>query len=128
MSDLRFKKSERLKSRKSIGALFERGRSFSCFPLLVKYNYVETTAAFRMLQVGFTVPSRVFRHAVDRNRIKRQMREAFRHQKNVFYERGQPVHLHAMFIYTAKKTVDYKVIEQASQELIRRLSNLKDLP
>jgi len=129
MPDLRFKKSERLKSRKRIGQLFEKGKSLSCFPLLLKYNYLEPTpglAASTLLKVGFTVSRRSFKRAVDRNRIKRQMREAFRLHKHLFYEKEEVRQIDAMFIYTARKATDYRTIEKASLELLTRLSSRAD--
>ena len=72
--DLRFPRSERLKSRKSIDVLFQRGKRFSVGDFRFIYQF-RTTAG---IQVGVGTSSRQFKRAVDRNRIKRLIREAYR--------------------------------------------------
>ena len=77
-------KQARLKSRKVIDCLFKDGKSFTVFPFRVIYQFTKlpvTPDAFQ-LQAGFSVSKRHFKKAVDRNRIKRLMREAYRLQKN----------------------------------------------
>lgn len=77
-------KQARLKSRKVIDHLFKDGKSFTVFPFRVIYHFTKlpvTPDAFQ-LQAGFSVSKRHFKKAVDRNRIKRLMREAYRLQKN----------------------------------------------
>lgn len=63
-----------MKSRKTIQQLFESGKSFSVFPFRITFSKVETG----YLQAGFSVSKRRFKRAVDRNGIKRLMREAWR--------------------------------------------------
>lgn len=73
-----FPKSERLCSRKAIEALFASGnRSFTAFPLRVVYRPAEET------QLLISVSKRHFKHAVDRNRAKRQIREAWRLNRDI---------------------------------------------
>lgn len=74
-------KSERLKQRKFIERLFREGKSFSVFPFRVYYLFTDELTA--SLQAGFTASTRNFKRAVDRNRIKRVTREAYRLQKSV---------------------------------------------
>jgi ribonuclease P protein component len=71
-------KTERLKSRKAIQTLFEQGRGFNQPPLRIVYHLSEEKGA----KAGFSVSKRNFKRAVDRNRIKRLLREAYRLQKN----------------------------------------------
>lgn len=74
-------KSERLCSRLLIDRLFEAGRSksFAAFPLRLVITTVEEPGN----QLLISVPKRNFKHAVDRNRVKRQVREAYRHNKQL---------------------------------------------
>ena len=73
-----FPKSERLCSRKAIEALFASGnRSFTAFPLRVVYRPAGET------QLLISVSKRHFKHAVDRNRAKRQIREAWRLNRDI---------------------------------------------
>jgi ribonuclease P protein component len=75
----RFTKEDRLKSRKAIESLFAQGKSFSIFPFRVVWKHAGT--AQPSLQAGFTAGSKHFKKAVERNRIRRLMREAYRLQK-----------------------------------------------
>lgn len=72
----RFPKSSRLCSRTLIDRLFEPGnsRSFTAYPMRLVFYTQEGTDS----QLLISVPKRHFRHAVDRNRVKRQIREAYR--------------------------------------------------
>jgi len=93
-------KNERLKSRKQIEQLFSKGKKFSITPFRVYYVFNETSNP--PLQSGVGVSNKNFKNAVDRNRIKRLVREAFRLQKISLQEKlkerkGQLI---VFFIYT----------------------------
>jgi len=75
-----YNKFEKLKSRKQIELLFAQGKSISSFPVKVFYLRVEHTPE-HPVQVGVGVSARNFKKAVDRNTIKRRMREAYRLHK-----------------------------------------------
>jgi ribonuclease P protein component len=76
-------KKERLKSRKLIGRLFEEGTSIKNFPFRLVYLSTEITSVFSV-KASFSVPKRNFKKAVDRNRIKRLIREAYRLEKKMY--------------------------------------------
>ena len=80
------KKTERLCSKKAIDALFSGtdSKSLSAFPIRVVYRHTEE-AGFRIL---VSVSKKRFRHAVDRNRVKRQLREAYRLNKHLLSSIG----------------------------------------
>ena len=71
-------KGERLKSRKAIDELFKNGKRFTVSPFRVFYCITKEGG----LQFGAGVSTKNFKKAVDRNRIKRLIREAYRVQKN----------------------------------------------
>lgn len=75
------KKEERLCSKKAIDALFagSDSKSLSAYPIRAVYRHTEE-AGIRIL---VSVSKRRFRHAVDRNRAKRQLREAYRQNKHI---------------------------------------------
>src|SRR5205809_6624659 len=80
-----YNKKEKLKSRKRIEELFAKGKSFSVFPVKVFFT-VATAGSFEPVQAGVGVSARNFKKAVDRNRIKRLLRECYRLNKSGLYE------------------------------------------
>jgi ribonuclease P protein component len=85
---LTFRKRERMVSRKLIEMLFNGNSSHSmaAFPLRAVYAATERNKGDVAVQLLISVPKKRFRHAVDRNRVKRQVREAFRRHKQVLYD------------------------------------------
>ncbi|MBN2274802.1 MAG: ribonuclease P protein component [Bacteroidales bacterium] len=80
-----FKKAERLSLKTHIDALFSSGATISLYPL--KFIFLPAPASFHYpAQVMFTVSTRRFKKAVDRNRIKRKIKEAYRQHKHFLYE------------------------------------------
>ncbi|MFM8451081.1 MAG: ribonuclease P protein component, partial [Haliscomenobacter sp.] len=73
-----FPKSERLKSRKEIGTLFKSGSSIGVYPLRAVWKVGQDIEKMGALQVAVSVPKKKFRRAVDRNRLRRQVRESYR--------------------------------------------------
>ena len=127
MPSCTFHKEERLKSRKIISGLFKNGRSLSAYPLKVIWNEVPVPHPGYPFQFALTVPKRSFPKATQRNRIRRQIREAFRLNKHMLYEqlpaltydRQKDTRQYAiMVIYVAKEALPYQSIEEATQKWI----------
>ena len=80
-----FCKKERVVSKKLIESLFEKGdsQSLAAFPMRVVYMQVERQAGDSLVQILISVPKKRFKHAVDRNRVKRQVRESYRLNKQI---------------------------------------------
>jgi ribonuclease P protein component len=106
-----FTSAERLKSRIAFGKLFKNGKSVKHFP--IRLVYVEWPSnSPTQVQVAFSVPKKRFKNAVDRNRIKRQMREAYRLNRAHFLT--EPKHQWALlFIYLPAEKLEYSKIEHA---------------
>lgn len=111
---------ERLKSRKAIEALFKKGKRFSISPFKVFYQIINENE----LQFGAGVSTRNFKKAVDRNRVKRLTKEAYRLQKNslqsLLKEKGKGLHL--FFIYTEKEIRKHQDIFLQTEKIINKLS------
>ncbi len=103
---------ERLKSRKQIEQLFKNGKSFVHFPYRIYLQTSNETEKTSVLQFGVGVSSKLFKKAVDRNRIKRLTREAWRLQKNELSDqvRQKNIRLNVFFIFTGKELPEYKLV------------------
>lgn len=114
-------KEERLKSRKLIERLYQEGQSVKAFPLRMVYLQTEHTSNFPA-QMGVSVPKRKFKHAVDRNRIKRLLRESYRLQKDIVYSAVDKPYVY-MISYLAKDEWSYADIEQKMKKLLTNFVN-----
>jgi len=109
-------KQERLKSKKLIERLYIEGNSVKAFPLRMVYLQTKHTSEFPV-QVGVSVPKRNFKRAVDRNRIKRLMREAYRKQKHGVYDELDIPYIF-MISYLGKTAQKYVQIEANMEKLL----------
>ena len=111
-------KQEKLKSRKLIQLLFEDGSQLKSFPLKLLFIQTKHTSNF-LIQVAFSVPKRNFKKAVDRNRIKRLMREVYRKEKPIVYQSTQKPHVF-MFIFMGTKEPNYILLEEKMKQLLHQ--------
>lgn len=114
-----FHKQERLCSKKQMDLLFSKGKGSLAYP--VKMVWLETPVELQHpAQSMFIVPKRQFKKAHDRNKLKRRMREAYRLQKNTFYDSitasGKKIIL--AFIYVGKASEEYALIEKSIVKLL----------
>jgi ribonuclease P protein component len=115
-------KNERLKSRKQIEGLFSEGKKFSIVPFRVHYLF--NKSADPPLLFGAGVSNKNFKKAIDRNRIKRIAKEAWRLQKKSLREKlkEQNRQLHIFLIYTGKILPEYKDVCTAMHKILEKLT------
>ncbi|HKH60488.1 MAG TPA: ribonuclease P protein component [Flavitalea sp.] len=114
-------KNERLKQRKFIEQLFREGKSFSVFPFRIYYSFMEELTS--PLQAGFSASTRNFKRAVDRNRIKRITKEAYRLQKNKLNDELtlRKKKLAVFFVYTDKNLPAFEIVKDRIQIALQKL-------
>ncbi len=107
---------ERLKSQKIIEKLFLQGKSVTVYPL--KLLYLETVHwDGAKIKTGVSVSKRNFKKAVDRNRIKRLLREAFRLNKGEYFN-NIPTSYALMILYIGKDTADFDLVNSKTKLLL----------
>jgi ribonuclease P protein component len=114
-----FKKQEKLKKSKLIEQLFAQGKSLTIFPIKLIYLEIEHNSPYK-IQTGVTVSKRNFKKAVDRNRIKRLLREVYRKNKFVIYESENTKKHIFMFIYLGKTEFEYPILEGKMKLLLQK--------
>ena len=117
-----FPKQERIVSQKLIDELFTGGQSHSltAFPLRAVYSVCSVSTKVQLL---LSVPKRRFKHAVDRNRVKRQVREAFRRHKDVLYPSvPDNQRLFLAFIWLADEHFPTAEVEKRVVRLMQRIA------
>jgi ribonuclease P protein component len=114
------KKHEILRSKKSIKELFNNGSSFFLYPFRIYYqpnNISETN------QLLFSVSKKNFTKAVDRNLIRRRMREAYRLNKTLLnVNENQSLSLSIALVYISKFKLPYSEIENKLKQVFVRLN------
>lgn len=128
-----FTKSERLCSKKVLGELFKKGsasvRTFYLFPFRVLYLPHDPDRTEALPAIVITVPKRTFKRAVDRNLVRRRVREAYRLNnvnagQRVEPSQSRPGHArpaYIAFLYTAKQIISFDEIEKGMKLALTKL-------
>ena len=109
-------KQERLKSKKLIEKLYAEGDSVKTFPLRMMYVQTAHTSEFPC-QVGVSVAKRNYKLAVDRNRLKRLMRETYRLQKQIVYNNLDKPYVF-MISYIGSEEIKYEDLYLKMEKLL----------
>lgn len=120
-----FRKRERLVSLRLIDELFGGGhsRSVAAFPLRAVFMQRPRGAHDEPLQMLISVPKKYFHHAVDRNRVKRQVREAWRLHKSLLAEAlASDKQLLIAFVWTSDTLLPSSAVAERVANLTRRIT------
>jgi ribonuclease P protein component len=119
-----FNKTEVLRSKQQIKELFDHGSSFFLYPF--KVFFAQTPATSIPAKVLISVPKKIFKKAVDRNLIKRRIRESYRCNKNMIND-DLPggTSLSLGLIYVGKLILPYEEINNKLKQALLRLINVE---
>ena len=120
-----FKKEERLCNKKLIDGLFHSGSSFLCYPFRVSWLLVDEAMPFPA-QVMIVVPKKRYKRAVDRNLVKRRIREAFRLNKQQYlYQQLDEAGKRIVFSinYVGKEILPSELIGKKMLKLLQQLNS-----
>jgi ribonuclease P protein component len=112
---------QRLKSDKAIETVFKEGKSLFAYPIKMVYCILPLEATTFVIYAGVSVSKRIFKRAVDRNKIKRQLRESIRlnMQKNLMELKETCA---IMVIYVSKEKLDYSIIDKSITKLLKKVN------
>jgi len=116
--EFKFQKQEKLKRKKLIEQLFKEGKSVTIFPLRLFYLQCEH-GGIKPIRAGFSVSKKKFKRAVDRNRIKRQLREAYRLNKAEVYKLIDKKYI-IMIIFVDNKKYDSRHINLKTIRILKK--------
>ena len=120
-----FTKAERLKSKRIIDLLFNDGKVIAFHPVKLIWSEVELPVG-QAIQFGVSVPKRRFKLAVDRNAIKRKMREVIRLNKHSLVDTigMKEKQLALMILYTGNKMPEYSLLHKKITAAFNRLNEI----
>lgn len=124
-----FTKKERICSKLLIDKLFSGGnQSTAVYPL--RAVYMSTEKDDTPVSVLISVPKRKFRHAVDRNRMKRQIREAYRLNKHILWDKleNTPQGIAIAFICIADKPCTTANVMSSVRKILHRIEERTPVP
>jgi ribonuclease P protein component len=116
-----FPKSEKLCGATNIDNLYQKGRKFVVWPMRITYMESEDTHS----QVLIWAPKSLFHRAVDRNRLRRLMREAYRLNKHILGDVDKTYQL--AFNYIDKQKHDFQLINRAMCKALKRLATANEI-
>jgi ribonuclease P protein component len=122
MRKFTFRKEERLSKEKLIQELFKKGSSFYLYPFKVFFLKVPDPGDSH--QVLISVSKKLFARAVDRNTIKRRVREAYRLNKDVY---GMEPKFAIAYIYSVKEILPSSQIRERLLKTVKRLANVEKI-
>lgn len=120
--DRTYNKHEKLKSKKLIDKLFTEGQSVSAYPFRMVYMETSPDDADTPIKTGVSVSKKHFKKAVDRIRIKRLMREAYRLNKTTYFNNITTSYAF-MILYIGSSKPTYIQVEQSMNKLFKKFTN-----
>ena len=121
--DSTFKKDERLKSSLAIQDLLKQGQTLSLFPLKIYWRTVVDAGQKYPARIAISVPKKKFRKAVDRNLLKRRIRESYRKNKQNLYESLElsDLKVNMLILFMSDEFAPYEEIAEKLKAILSKL-------
>ncbi|HPR32078.1 MAG TPA: ribonuclease P protein component [Prolixibacteraceae bacterium] len=119
----RFPKKERLTHKEELDRLYRSGTVFFAYPVKFIIRPVEKEIGIPLVKVAFSVPKKSIKKAVERNLLRRRMKEGYRQNKALLSDDpAMPEHpVQIMMIYIEKVILDYTAIERGIQKGLKQV-------
>ena len=114
-----FPNIEKLKSKKLLDELFTSGKKLNEYPIKLVFKQLDFDEDV-LIKTGVSVPKRNFKKAVDRNRIKRLLRETYRLNKYIIHK-GLDKKYVCMFLYLGKEMPSFEILNKKMILLLNKL-------
>jgi len=118
-------REERLRSRKWMERLRSNGIAVKTPSLILVYMPIEEGVfPSTNMSVMFSVSKRLYKRSVDRNRVKRLMRESYRRQKEILRPVAAANHVHCLmqFIFTGRQLPEFPYVYSRVTDVLKRMS------
>lgn len=118
-----FPKKERLCSRLQLEQLLTLKQSVFAYPFKCYYHFLPISEANDVCKMAISVPKKLEKTAVGRNRIKRWVREAYRLHKHLLYDKTneRKVVVNMLFVCIGKEKLSFAMIEKALVEILQAI-------
>ena len=125
---LTFPKEERICSKLTIERLFDKQQKVSFYPYRCFYDFTPVTDEVKVNRILVVVPKRSFKHVVDRNRLKRLTREAYRlnHRQEFDSQLPEGIRADLILFYVGRELLPYNLIEDKIIEILHRLNKVAE--
>ena len=119
-----FKKEERLYGHAALENVYTKGKHLHSNAIKIIFTEVSQNNQ-PACRVVFSVPKRSFKKAVDRNLIKRRMREVYRNHKHILYQHleAKQKQIHIYFIYTSKQIIEFDELKENIMQALQLLAS-----
>jgi ribonuclease P protein component len=122
-----FKKNERITSKILLRNLIDKGTSLFLYPIKCYALLSPVNDGKFDNQIAIAVPKRIFKRAVDRNRVKRIIRETYRLNNKMILcplSTDETKRVALLFVFIGKEMPDYRLIEKVMVDLLKKVSQL----
>lgn len=125
---LTFSKKERICSKLTIERVLDKRQKIFVYPYKCFYDFTPASEEADVNRILISVPKRSFKHAVDRNRLKRLTREAYRlnHRQEFDNQLPEGIRTDLILFYVGRELLPYNLIEDKIIEILHRLNKVAE--